>query len=388
MKHFIISLLCILTLACQAVSAQPPQLKNDSTRLQLKLYGFLTLVASYDFQNLGKNDVFKPGDIPIPPHGTEPAFFMSAKQTRVGLTFTQKTSGSPIKGVLEADFHNTADQVNGLLRIRHAYLQWEGLTAGQTWSTFYDIEARPQTVDYQGPAGSTFSRAPLLRYDFVQNNHIWSIAAEDPAEEITIKENIQVKKQTIPDLVAAYKVYWSNQKSFFKLGILGRQLKYQKVNPSQVTTANQYGWGTMAIGKFSLSSGKGGLDNIKFELITGTGIAHYLLGTTGLGLDAAVNPDTHLLRDIKLSAGYLAYQHYWSDKLNSTVIAGALQADDQALLSNTATLRSSVYATANLFYMPVKPLSFGLEYQYGERRNINEQRGEANRIQGALIYNF
>lgn len=340
------------------------------------------------FKIWGKNDVFKPGDIPVHPQGSEPAFFMSAKQTRLGAVLTRATPLGPIKGVLEVDFHNTADQPNGLLRIRHAFVQWKGLTAGQTWSSFYDIESRPQTVDYQGPAGSTFSRVPLIRYDFANKNHIWSIGVEDPVEEITSKGNVLVKKQTVPDLVATYKVYWNNRKSFLKLGLLGRQLKYQTTDSTQsaLHTSNLYGWGVMALGKLTLPGGKG-QDNIKFELVTGSGIARYLLGTTGLGFDAAINAETQKPGDINLGGGFISYQHYWSDKFNSTAIAGAYRVDDKDFLSSNS-LHSGVYATANLFYTPVKPLAFGLEYQYGNRKNINDLQGDANRIQGTVIYNF
>lgn len=388
MKQFFILAVCPLFFAVQTAAAQSLELKKDSSLPQLKLYGFITLDATYDFQNLNKSDVFKPGDIPVHPVVTEPAFFMSAKQTRVGLLLTQQTSAGSIKGVLEMDFHNTADQPNGLVRIRHAYLQWKGLTAGQTWSTFYDFDGRPQTVDYQGPAGSTVNRVPLIRYDFSGNNHTWSIALEDPTEEITTKENISVKKQNMPDMVAAYKAYWNNRKSFLKLGFLGRQLKYTQLDSTQnkIATANLYGWGAMAIGKFSLPAGKG-KDNVKFQMLTGNGIARYLPGTTGMGLDAAVNSKTNKPEGINILAGYIAYQHYWCPKFNSSAIAGAIEVNDKALMGSTG-FHAGVYATANLFYTPVKPLAFGLEYQYGNRQNVNGETGAANRIQGTLVYNF
>jgi hypothetical protein len=386
MKHFFLPVLFMVTV--QTALAQQPEPGKDSSGTQIKLYGLIILDATYDFQNLGKNDVFKPGDIPVHPQSSEPSFFMSPKQTRVGAMITRATPLGAIKGVLEVDFHNTADQSNGLLRIRHAYVQWKGLTIGQTWSTFYDIESRPQTVDYQGPAASTFGRAPLIRYDLAIKSHIWSIGLEDPVEEFTGKGTVQVKKQTVPDLAVAYKVYWNNRHSFLKLGLLGRQFTYQTQDTAENTihTSNLYGWGAMVVGKWTLPGGKGE-DNVKFELVTGSGIAHYLTGITGLGLDAAVNIVTEKPYDIDLDGGFISYQHYWSDKFNSTAIAGAYRMDDKALAGNNG-LHSGVYATANLFYTLVKPLAFGLEYQYGKRKNDNGWQGDAHRIQGAVIYSF
>ncbi|MEG1091334.1 MAG: hypothetical protein RSE38_08385, partial [Acinetobacter sp.] len=56
-------------------------------------------------------------------------------------------------------------------------------------------------------------------------------------------------------------------------------------------------------------------------------------------------------------------------------------------------------AWANVFYSPTKPLSFGLEYVYGEREAygpvlntegdaISSRKGEDNRINAVAIYNF
>ena len=387
MKHFFISILCFLNFAVQ-LSAQKPEPPKDSSGTQIKLYGFITLDATYDFQNLGKSDVLKPSDIPVQPNGSDPAFFMSAKQTRLGMQLTKETPLGAIKGVLEVDFHNTADQSNGLPRIRHAFIQWKGLTAGQAWSTFTDIEGRPQTVDYQGPATGTFNRVPLIRYDFTGKSHIWSVALEDPIEEISANQVIKVKKQTLPDVVTSYKVYWNSRKSFLRLGLLGRQLKYTTIDSTQtaVNNARLYGWGAIVIGKLTLPGGNT-KDNIKFEALTGNGLAHYMAGTTGLSLDAAFNAKMHRPADIGLSGGFVSYQHYWSDKFNSTAIAGSFRVNDKALLSGNS-FRSSIYTTVNLFYTPVKPLAFGLECQYATRQNINGQQGDASRIQGTAIYNF
>lgn len=385
MKTFLVLLFASLMIGQTAI-AQKPEPGKDSTGTQLKLYGFITLDATYDFRNAGKNDVFKPSDIPLAGQSTGPSFFMSAKQTRIGAILTRSTPLGPVKGVFEADFHNTADQANGLLRIRHAFVQWRGLTAGQTWSTFYDIESRPQTVDYQGPAGSSFMRVPLIRYELANKNHIWSIGLEDPVEDIAGKGDIQLIKQTAPDVIAGYKTYWNGRRSFLKLAVLGRQFKYQTTDSiSKLTDAsNVYGWGAMAVGRLGLNSGE---DNIKFELAGGAGVAHYLLGTTGLNLDAIVDAKGQKPDDIHIGGGFVAYQHYWSRQLNSTAIAGAYEIGDRSLFNNS-DLHYSVYATANLFYTPVKPLSVGLEYQYAQRKNFDDSKAAGNRIQGAIIYNF
>ncbi len=67
----------------------------------------------------------------------------------------------------------------------------------------------------------------------------------------------------------------------------------------------------------------------------------------------------------------------------------ALSADDK-----TKTNKDLWQAWANVFYSPTKPLSFGLEYVYGEREAVaaatpnGSTKGEDNRINAVAIYNF
>lgn len=42
----------------------------------------------------------------------------------------------------------------------------------------------------------------------------------------------------------------------------------------------------------------------------------------------------------------------------------------------------------NIFYNPVKPVNFGLEYMYGERKTFNDKTGIDNRLNFTAIYDF
>jgi hypothetical protein len=43
---------------------------------------------------------------------------------------------------------------------------------------------------------------------------------------------------------------------------------------------------------------------------------------------------------------------------------------------------------ASLWYIPFRNMSLGLEYLYGQRKNLNGQWGDANRINMLAQYNF
>ena len=46
------------------------------------------------------------------------------------------------------------------------------------------------------------------------------------------------------------------------------------------------------------------------------------------------------------------------------------------------------YLVASIWYIPFRNMSIGFEYVWGERKNVDEQRARANRIDGLIQYNF
>ena len=95
----------------------------------------------------------------------------------------------------------------------------------------------------------------------------------------------------------------------------------------------------------------------------------------------------------------------FNEKLRGTIGYGYMTFDEDpayinALADKTKANKDLWQAWANVFYSPSKPLSFGLEYVYGEREAygpvlnsttnmpISGQTGEDNRINMVAIYNF
>lgn len=63
---------------------------------------------------------------------------MGVKQSRLGIAATLPTDAGKIKTYIEGDFHNSSTGSGGLLRVRHAYLQYKHWLLGQTWSTLIE----------------------------------------------------------------------------------------------------------------------------------------------------------------------------------------------------------------------------------------------------------
>ena len=79
---------------------------------------------------------------------------LHARESRLSLgTFTDTAAG-PVVAFLEVDFFGSAGANTYGLRMRHAYLSWNWLLAGHTYSNFLDTEARGTTIEFNGPTAA------------------------------------------------------------------------------------------------------------------------------------------------------------------------------------------------------------------------------------------
>ena len=361
--------------------------QSETGKTDIQLHGFVRLNATVDFQDLGNSDLFRPAQIKIPGNPLDaPHLFMSAKQSRFGIKATRKINGEVLKTRIEVDFHNTSSQSGGLIRLRHAYMQYKGFTIGQAWTTFYDIQARPNIVNLEGANGSTLNRAPLIRYDHPWKGHILSIALENPVQQLTLKEEMATQKQLMPDVVAAAKFRWNDNRNFTKIAVLGRQLRYEVPDDSAVGLMHSetlYGGGAMIVGRIKGESG----DQLKYELVGGKGIARYIRGVRSLGYDAICQENCQDLSGINVIGGFMAYEHQWTDKWSSTVLLGGVDVEKVDLFTED-DMDFCLYGSVNLYYQPVAPFSVGIEYLYGERVNLSGIRGTAQRIHMGAMMRF
>jgi hypothetical protein len=354
----------------------------------MKLYGFIRLNATVDFQEMENSDLFRPARIQVgPDRNTNPHYFMSAKQSRFGVKVDRVLGEEALRAILEVDFHNTASSVGGLIRLRHAYLQYKGFTIGQAWSTFYDIQARPRIVDFEGANSATLNRSPLVRYDHQVGRETFSIALENPLEQVTVSGAVTVRKQLLPDLIGSYKRTWGTERnSFIKIAALVRQLKYEApelADLDQMRIKNLYGWGVMSSGRIQLS----GTDRLKYQVIAGNGIARYVRGVRGMGYDAICLPGCYALEGIEIYGGFVALEHNWSAKLSSTFLFGGIEVGQPQLFTGD-DLDYCLYGSSNLFYQVNEAFLVGLEYLYGERMNLSGASGSANRLQMSAMMKF
>ena len=85
-----------------------------------------------------------------------------ANQTRLNFDARSNTEYGTVRAFIEFDFFggqgNQRISNSQHARLRHAYVQFGNLLAGQTWSTFMILSALPDTLDFEGPGGLSFIR--------------------------------------------------------------------------------------------------------------------------------------------------------------------------------------------------------------------------------------
>ncbi len=89
-------------------------------------------------------------------------------------------------------------------RLRHAFFTYKNLTVGQTWSTFMNVSALPETVDFVGVMdGTVFARQPQVRY----TTGNLEVALENPASTVG---GTDTNDNSMPDVVARYSIKSGN----------------------------------------------------------------------------------------------------------------------------------------------------------------------------------
>lgn len=268
-------------------------------------------------------------------------------------------------------------------RIRHAYLAWDyaddaSLLAGQTWSTFFNVGALPESVEFIGPtSGTIFNRQSQIRWTKKAGSGSWMLALENPSTSLADAGSgiaaSNFDDNSIPDIVARY-----NGKSgahSYTFALMGREIGVENASLDE----SDFGLAANFSGKFVLGNG----DDIKYSVSHGN-LGRYIAlnAFRDGGIDATGNLDL-----TTVTGGYVAYRHHWSDKLRSTFQYALSTADLANGLSSANTEKVENF-NVNLLYSPTKKLTFGGEWIAASRELENGADGDLNRFQVMAKYAF
>lgn len=362
-----------ITLIALTTAALPMAVQAANT--EFSYGGFIKLDAmmtQYDGQTDIKSPTYYvPSQTPMEANGSDVTRFdTSVKSSRFNLkSVTSFDNGEKLTAFVEMDFLGGGG--NGVTtnadhpRLRHAFFNYNNLTVGQTWSTFMNVGALPESVDLIGPSdGAVFVRQAQVRYDL----GALQIAAEKA--ETTV-DGIAQDAAQMPDLIARYNIKAGEHS--FSVAALVRDLR-----SDIATDDSSLGFGVNAAGVIKL-----GADNIKFSASYGQ-IGRYV-GVSAASDAIMVGTD---LEATDVLAAYVSYQHFWNTKLRSTATYSLLDASYDNDTVAAALTEKSQSARVNLLYSPVASLTYGVEFSNAKRELVNGADGGFNRVHFTAKYSF
>jgi len=366
---------------------------------------------------MGSTDSFVTSSIPIP-QGKGQNAVLTPRYTRLGfdtLTPLKDCYDWEVKTRIEMDFFNgnTSGAFGSYpLRLRFAWIDVGPFLVGQAASLFMDYDVYPNVLDYQGPPGMVLMRQAIIAYRAALADNVkLSVGIEQPYSDIQWLEGggfninpgtgiiteagVPKNIQNVPDLTANVR-YTGDYGHAQVAGIL-RKLTFQTADERRF---DECGYGVNLTGTFhpwaylhgipnSATEGRGPLEKSRIlaQFACGRGIARYLNDTNGLGLDATFDP-VDGFRALQTTGWFIAYEHWWTDKLISNFTYGQARVDVTDTLLPGDTYKQADYATANLIWLPVERLGLGIEFLYGSRENKDGAKGKNCRIQIGAQYRF
>ncbi len=355
-------------------------LQIPGTDSSIKLGGYVKMSIVHSFDPVGSTDRFTPGSIPVSPdqEDFDNQASLTTSQSRLNFDLRRSTSMGQLRAFIEGDFAGDGET----FRLRHAYGQVGKVLAGQTWSTMVDSQASPEELDFEGLNGYINVRQPQLRFfpSFGESIEL-AIAIEDPNPDITGGTGLT----EVPDVVASIRFSRWNR-LHMKVALLLREIRAVS-NEHPDEDAREDAWGISLSGHTNIQRW-GARNEFMYQLNYGDGIGRYIndLGSVG-GQDAVFDPETGELRTLTAFGGYVAYQHWWSDKMRSTFVAGFTEVDNFEFQSDDA-YHQTKRLTANFLYSPIPRVDIGAELLWGERKNKDGSSADALQIQFAGKYLF
>ncbi|SEG75090.1 hypothetical protein [Marinobacterium lutimaris] len=281
------------------------------------------------------------------PDDGDNSFDGSVRQTRLNFAMKRDIEGHKVIGFIEGDFwdNNTEEDSSYALRLRHAYINVDNLTIGQTWNgQFWSVvPVDVGAINFFGSGNGTFvGSGSELRPDLVMH---YSLGGA----RFTLQQPYY-DDADVPDLVAAYT--WRTEGGHvFNVAMSGREVE-TGVDDSD------YGVALAAGAKF-----KFGNTDVSINGFSGKGAGAY----SGWGYNGAkgsltsdVNADGDMITVTGFSAGVA---HQFTDKLKGIVRYGQVTADEfdkAAAFTDDDTLKST---NVTLIYSYLPQLDFGIEWR-------------------------
>jgi hypothetical protein len=319
-------------------------------------------------------------------------------------------------------------------RMRYASATLGGFLAGQANSNFSDPDSNIEAIDFSGLVGSPgVSRIPQMRYTIPLAGW-WlpgalSFSAETPETEwwspatgvIGSNPSPAVSPNPLvhpaPDLTAA----WYIPQPWGHVDFSGVIRPTLRVKDGMFVDQTFTGFGGHFSGDVKPLWFGWTKDYVAWNVTGGNGIGRYIGAASANSTMALVSNYTTALAATPAGAATIiikpviswgatvGYQHWWTSQLHSNIGMGIYHEDINGLSgavcpvgpsgSAAATARVTgaagcglnktlVNALGNVFYSPLAFVDIGLEYMYGHRITVTNQKGDENILESRFRVRF
>ncbi len=375
------------TIALQPIKADTSKVARDinpldmeESKYMIKFMGSLRTNAYYDFTGMPSTEGFMPYDIPVGEESVDglSSVYAGARQSRIGIEGNANTRVGKIKTYIEVDF---ASRSESLLRLRHAYAEWNFFKIGYSWSTFMDNASLPTTVDFEGPNSSLSKRHGMIRYErkFGEKS-IAGLSLESPQTDYYNPADTLIQdknKQSNFDIAGRYKYF--NKLGHIQIAGIFRRIQY--LNQTEMDVL--YGWGILL--STNLAFNKKNILSGQFSI--GQGIANYYVGFVDRQLDAVYDPDLMKMTLKAIQGGFVSYTYVFNPSWRFSLTGGTSYIKGKDFEPDD-TFRSSQYFAVNTFYNPIETIRLGFEVTTGSRTNLDMQKGNSTRISLLASFDF
>lgn len=359
--------------AAQVVSqAKDQSFARTKAGAEVTLYGNIRADLLYQSEGGSADRLYNQiNSVPLKGHNESSDQLKSTlAATRLGLDF--KTADKDISGKIEVDFLGANDG----LRIRHAYFNYGQWLIGQTWSNFAIPDYMPETIDALGYVGGAVKRDAQIRYTHKFNAETQLVTALEDSKDALSNMRIPVLSTRL------------NQSFADRAGVLSLR---GMVSEKRTVADNELAWGVGLGAKYDISA----KTTLKADYYHVKGDSS-LVSWTNQGF--AIDANKNIMALNQFDSITVGVTQQFNSQWRGTLGYGYMKADENQdyirYLSDPTKANKTLWqAWANVFYSPKKPLSFGLEYVYGERKAFvaapnGQDTGEDNRFNAVAIYNF
>lgn len=362
-------------------------LASKSNKFSFSFGGYVNLRAGYDFDGISENIDFIPSTIPVPGNfNTQQKLMMDATTSRLFLKAVGNTRAlGRVVIYVDGDFRGGSEN-SYTPRLRSAYISFLGFTFGRDVTTFCDLSAAPNTIDFQGPNAYNFNFATMIRYEvsFLRKHFTFGVAAELPSVSGTYNDNFAAMHQRMPDFPAYLQYAWgANRDSHIRASGVIRNMYMHNMLTDQNTSLT--GWGAQFSGQIKMTRWWKLFGNAVY----GEGITPYIQDISGMGLDFTPNPaDPTRIQTMPMWGWQAAMQFNLSRRVALSGGYSQVHVETKNGYYANDEYRTGQYVFGNIFWQITPRCQVAAEYLYGTRKNMDDMKNHANRVNMMVQYNF